>query len=154
MEFGTKSWHPRGPWSRFNFSISWPSENNSALFKTAQDKAKRRKIIYNNTDNTINTNHQMGATTAHLRRGDEAREPGSSTTTSGSSALFRLIQSKVMRMMMIKKTMMMNLQQTHDREITAELFKGCKLFTPSRESQYRSPYIPNSKFRSLYAMNT
>ena len=119
----------------------------------AQDKAKRRKIIYNNTDNTINTNNQMGATTAHLRRGDEAREPGSSTTTSGSSAIFRLIQSKVMRMM-IKKMMMMNLQQTHDREITAELFKGCKLFTPSRESQYRSPYIPNSKFRSLYAMNT
>ena len=86
----------------------------------------------------------MGAPTAHLRRGDEAREPGSSTTTSGSSALFRLIQSKVMmRMMMIKKMMMMNLQQTHDREIIAELFKGCKLFTPSRESQYRSPYISN-----------
>ena len=32
------------PGSRFNFPISWPSENNSALFKTAaQDKAKRRE---------------------------------------------------------------------------------------------------------------
>ena len=32
------------PGSRFNFPISWPSENNSALFRTAaQDKAKRRE---------------------------------------------------------------------------------------------------------------
>ena len=46
-----RKWNLRGkvdilvvPGSRFNFPISWPSENNSALFKTAaQDKAKRRE---------------------------------------------------------------------------------------------------------------
>ena len=84
-----RKWNLRGkvdilvvPGSRFNFPISWPSENNSALFRTAaQDKAKRREKtpdlgnysfpvlsepINNNEnadDTTINTNNQMGETT-------------------------------------------------------------------------------------------